>query len=63
MVVKLSKSGSQMMERRKQSLLKAYTRILQMLGEDDQAVLEDAIEKFSRVAAKLNQSQSKRGVW
>ena len=63
MVVTLSKSGSKMMERRKQSLLKAYTRILLMLEEDDQAVLEDAFDTFYRVAAKLNQSPSKRGVW
>jgi DNA-binding MarR family transcriptional regulator len=63
MVVKLSKSGSKMTELRKQSLLKAYTRILLMLEEDDQAMLEDAFETFYRVAAKLNQSPSKRGVW
>jgi DNA-binding MarR family transcriptional regulator len=63
MVVKLSKSGSQIMERRKQSLLKVYSRILQMLEEDDQAMLEDAFEKFYRVAAKLNQSATKLRVW
>ena len=59
MVVTLSKSGAQMMERRKQSLLKAYSRILLMLEDDDQAMLEDAFEKFYRVAAKLNQSPTK----
>jgi DNA-binding MarR family transcriptional regulator len=58
MVVALSKAGMQMMERRKQSLLRAYTRILQMLEEEDQEVLEDAFEKFYRVASKLNQIQS-----
>jgi DNA-binding MarR family transcriptional regulator len=63
MVVTLSKSGSQMMERRKQSLLKAYSRILLMLGEDDQAMFEDAVEKFYRVVAKLDRSQSKHRVW
>ncbi len=61
MVVTLSKSGAQMMERRRQSLLKAYSRILLMLEEDDQAMLEDAFEKFYRVAAKLNQSPTKYG--
>ena len=63
MAVALSKSGSQMMERRRQSLLKAYTRILLMLGEDDQAMLEDAFEKLFRVTTKLNQSQSRHKVW
>ena len=61
MVVMLSKSGTQMMERRKQSLLQAYTRILLMLEENDQVMLEDAFEKFYRVAAKLNQSSTKHG--
>jgi DNA-binding MarR family transcriptional regulator len=60
MVVTLSKSGSQMMERRKQSLLRLYSRILQMLDENDQHMLEDAFEKLHRVAAKLNQSTTKR---
>jgi len=62
MVVTLSKSGVQMMERRRQSLLKAYSRILLMLEEDDQVALEDAFEKFHQVAAKLNQRQLKRTV-
>jgi DNA-binding MarR family transcriptional regulator len=59
MVVTLSKSGTQMMARRKQSLLQAYTRILLMLDENDQGMLEDAFEKFYRVAAKLNRSRTK----
>jgi DNA-binding MarR family transcriptional regulator len=59
MVVKLSKSGSQIMERRKQSLLKAYARILLVLEEDDRAVLEDAFEKFYQVAMKLDQPATK----
>jgi MarR family transcriptional regulator, organic hydroperoxide resistance regulator len=62
MVVTLSKSGVQMMERRKQSLLKAYIGILQMLEEDDQAMLEEAFDKFHRVASKLNRSRTKRAV-
>ena len=61
MVVALSKSGAKMMEHRKQSLLKAYTRILLMLDENDQEMLEDAFDKFYRVAAKLNQSPTKHG--
>jgi MarR family transcriptional regulator, organic hydroperoxide resistance regulator len=61
MVVTLSKAGSQMMERRKQSLLKEYTRILQMLGEEDQEMLEDAFDKFYQVAAKLDQVPTKGG--
>jgi hypothetical protein len=60
MVVTLSKTGLQMMERRRQSLLKAYTRILQMLEEEDQEMLEEAFDKFYRVAAKLDKSQLKR---
>ena len=62
MVVTLSKSGSLIMERRRQSLLKAYTHILRMLDESDQEMLEDAFEKFYRVAAKLNQPSKKRRV-
>jgi DNA-binding MarR family transcriptional regulator len=59
-VVTLSKSGTQMMERRKQSLLQAYTRNLLMLNENDQEELVDAFDKFYRIAAKLNQSRTKR---
>ena len=62
MVVTLSKSGSQMIERRRQSLLKAYTHILQMLDESDQEMLEDAFEKYYRVAMKMNQSSNNHGV-
>ena len=62
MVVALSKAGTQMMEWRKQSLLKAYTRILLMLNEHDQEMLEEAFEKFYEVAAKLDQSLMKRPV-
>lgn len=62
MVVTLSKSGLQMMERRKKSLLQSYTRILLKLDENDQEILGDAFEKFYRVAAKLNQSPTKHGV-
>ena len=60
-VVTLSKSGAQMMERRKQSLLHSYERILLTLEEDDQAMLEDAFNKFCAVAAKLDQSLMHRG--
>ena len=59
MVVKLSKPGMQMLERQKNTLLQAYTRILLMLDEYDQEMLEDAFEKFYRVAVKLDQSQTK----
>jgi DNA-binding MarR family transcriptional regulator len=62
MVVSLSKSGVQMMERRRQSLLKAYSRILLMLDEEDQAMLESAFETFDQVATKLNQRQTRRTV-
>ncbi|MCX6143509.1 MAG: MarR family transcriptional regulator [Ignavibacteriales bacterium] len=62
MIVTLSKSGAQIMERRKQSLLQTYTRILLMLNENDQEMLEDAFEKFYRVTAKLNRSSTKHGV-
>jgi MarR family transcriptional regulator, organic hydroperoxide resistance regulator len=58
MVVALSKAGTQMMERRRQSLLKSYTRVLQMLEEDDQEMLEDAFEKFYRVISKMNLTHS-----
>jgi DNA-binding MarR family transcriptional regulator len=62
MVVTLSKLGTQAMERRRQSLLKAYTRILLMLDEIDREMLEDAFEKFYQVAAKLSPSLTKHGV-
>jgi 5'-methylthioadenosine phosphorylase len=61
MVVTLSKAGIQMMERRKRSLLQAYSGILQMLDESDREMLEDAFDKFYRVALKLNQSRPKQG--
>jgi DNA-binding MarR family transcriptional regulator len=60
MVVALSKSGEQMIERRKQSLLKAYAHILLMLDENDQNMLEEAFEKFYRIAAKLSLWPKKR---
>jgi DNA-binding MarR family transcriptional regulator len=60
MVVTLSKSGAQMMERRKQSLLSAYSRILLILEEDDQVMLEDAFEKIYRIGAKLGRSPANR---
>jgi DNA-binding MarR family transcriptional regulator len=60
-VVTLSKSGALMMERRKQTLLDAYEQILSSLDDADQQMLEDAFDKFSRVASKLNQPPAKRG--
>jgi DNA-binding MarR family transcriptional regulator len=60
-VVTLSKSGALMMERRRQSLLDAYEQILLSLDETDQQMLEDAFDKFYRVASKLNQPPAKRG--
>jgi DNA-binding MarR family transcriptional regulator len=59
-VIRLSKSGTLMLERRKQSLLDAYEQILLSLDESDQEMLEDAFDKFSRIASKLNQLQAKR---
>jgi DNA-binding MarR family transcriptional regulator len=60
-VVTLSKPGALMMERRRQSLLDAYEQILLSLDETDQKMLEDAFDKFYRVASKLSQPSSKRG--
>ena len=60
MAVTLSKLGTQMMERRKQSLLQSYTRILLMLDENDQEMLEDAFEKFYGAMATLDRLQAKR---
>ncbi len=59
-VIALSKSGALMMERRRQQLLKAYESILLSLDENDQEMLEDAFEKFSRVAARLEAAHKKR---
>jgi MarR family transcriptional regulator, organic hydroperoxide resistance regulator len=59
MVVTLSKTGTQMMERRRQSLLRSYTRLLQILEEEDQLILEEAFEKFYHVATKVNTIQRK----
>jgi len=60
-VVTLSKSGALMMERRRQSILDVYEQILLSLDEADQQTLEDAFDKFYRVASKLNQPPAKRG--
>lgn len=60
-VVTPSKSGTLMMERRKQSLLQSYERILSTLDENDQQMLEDAFDKFYLVASKLNQAAAKEG--
>lgn len=57
--VTLSKTGGQMMERRRQALLRAYEGILLALDDEDQRMLEDAFNKFAHVAAKLNQSLSR----
>jgi DNA-binding MarR family transcriptional regulator len=59
MVVKLSKTGVQMLERRRKSLVQSYTRILLMLDESDQEMLEDAFEKFYHIAATLERLRSR----
>lgn len=59
-VVTLSKTGTRMMERRRESLLHAYVGILSSLDEEDQTMLEDAFNKFAAVAAKLNQTHPPR---
>jgi DNA-binding MarR family transcriptional regulator len=59
--VTLSKSGALMMERRRQSLLDAYEQILLSLDETDQQMLEDAFDKFYRVASKLSLPSARRG--
>ena len=59
-VVTLSKTGTRMMERRRESLLRAYEGILSSLDEKDQEMLEDAFNKFAVVAAKLNQTHPPR---
>ena len=58
--VTLSKTGTRMMERRRESLLHAYEGILSSLDEEDQKMLEDAFNKFALVAAKLNQTRPPR---
>jgi DNA-binding MarR family transcriptional regulator len=62
MVVKLAKSGTDMMERRRQALLQTYERILSVLDEEEQAMLEDAFEKFYLVSARLEQKVIQGGV-
>ena len=59
-VVTLSNTGTRMMERRRESLLRAYEGILSSLDEKDQQMLEDAFNKFAVVAAKLNQTHPPR---
>ena len=58
--VTLSKTGTRMMERRRESLLHAYEGILSSLDDEDQQMLEDAFNKFAAVAAKLNQTHPPR---
>jgi DNA-binding MarR family transcriptional regulator len=60
MVVTLSRLGVQMLEQRRKSLIHEYAHILAKLDEADQELLEDAFEKFYRVAAKLNQAPISR---
>jgi hypothetical protein len=49
-----------MLERRRKSLVQSYTRILLMLDESDQEMLEDAFEKFYHIAATLERSRSRK---
>lgn len=62
MVVKLGKSGNDMMERRRQALLRTYERILSVLDDEEQAMLEDAFEKFHLVSVRLEQKAIQGGV-
>ena len=62
MVVKLGKSGNDMMESRRQALLRTYERILSVLDEEEQSMLEDAFEKFHLISARLEQKAIQGGV-
>jgi DNA-binding MarR family transcriptional regulator len=62
MVVKVGKSGNDMMERRRKALLETYERILSVLDDEEQAMLEDAFEKFHLISDRLEQKAIQGGI-
>jgi len=61
MLVSLSKTGKEMMDKRTKSLRESYQKILSMLDEADQQMFEEAFEKFHEIAVKLEQKLKHHG--